>query len=69
MIVYLARLQKDLVLTLEKTGIGEDINEISDDSIIESSESESNINENQHTDEKILFSSDSNSQSSFNDLQ
>ena len=69
MIVYLARLQKDLVLTLEKTGIGEDINEISDDSIIESSESESNINENQHTDEKILFSSDSNSQLSFNDLQ
>ena len=69
MIVYLARLQKDLVLTLEKTGIGEDISEISDDSIIESSESESNINENQHTDEKILFSSDSNSQLSFNDLQ
>lgn len=62
-------MQKDLVLTLEKTGIGEDISEISDDSIIESSESESNINENEHIDEKILFSSDSNSQSSFNDLQ
>ena len=69
MIVYLARLQKDLVLTLEKTGIGEDINEISDDSIIESSESEGSTNENEHTVEKILFSSDSNSQLSFNDLQ